>query len=59
MINDPSGTILLHLRPELVVCGGKLNAYRHDGFWQAMNTFQKCQHLNPILNDRIAPRLVW
>jgi len=34
---------------------GQLNAYRHPGFWQPMDTYQEMQHLNALWDSGRAP----
>jgi len=38
---------------------GKLNAFRHDGFWQCMDTQREMEILNKFWNDGKAPWKVW
>ncbi len=38
---------------------GQLHSYRHEGFWQPMDTFQESQYLNRLWNDGQAPWKVW
>jgi len=38
---------------------GNLAAYRHDGFWQPMDTFRESKILNDLWNKGIAPWKVW
>ncbi len=42
-----------------LVRDGQLHAYKHDGFWQPMDTYQETQYLNAIWNDGAAPWKVW
>jgi len=42
-----------------VADAGKLNAYRHDGFWQCMDTQREVEILNKLWNDNQAPWKVW
>jgi glucose-1-phosphate cytidylyltransferase len=37
----------------------QLNAFRHEGFWQPMDTYQESQHLNQLWNSGRAPWKVW
>jgi glucose-1-phosphate cytidylyltransferase len=38
---------------------GQLMAYRHDGFFYAMDTYREYQQLNELWNKNIAPWRVW
>lgn len=38
---------------------GQLNAYRHDGFWQPMDTLREKNVLTQLWEDRLAPWKVW
>jgi glucose-1-phosphate cytidylyltransferase len=38
---------------------GQLHSYRHEGFWQPMDTFQETQYLNKLWNEGKAPWKVW
>jgi glucose-1-phosphate cytidylyltransferase len=40
---------------EALVRDGQLNCYRHEGFWQPMDTYQECQYLNRLWTDGKAP----
>jgi glucose-1-phosphate cytidylyltransferase len=44
---------------DALVRDGQLNAYRHEGFWQPMDTYQETQHLNALWNSGTAPWKVW
>jgi glucose-1-phosphate cytidylyltransferase len=44
---------------ERLAAAGQLMAYRHDGFFYAMDTFREYQHLNELWNRREAPWRVW
>jgi glucose-1-phosphate cytidylyltransferase len=44
---------------ERLAAGGQLMAYRHDGFFYAMDTFREYQHLNDLWNRGQAPWRVW
>ena len=41
-----------------LVADGQVNAYRHEGFWQPMDTYQEWQHLNRLW-DQGAPWKCW
>lgn len=38
---------------------GNLNAYRHHGFWQPMDTFQEYTYLNRLWSEGRAPWKIW
>ena len=38
---------------------GEMFAYKHDGFWQPMDTLRDNQKLNKLWKDNIAPWKVW
>jgi glucose-1-phosphate cytidylyltransferase len=38
---------------------GELNAFRHDGFWQPMDTYREAQQLNELWNSGDAPWKSW
>jgi len=38
---------------------GQLNAYRHDGFWQPMDTQQELTLLNQLWESGRAPWKIW
>jgi len=38
---------------------GQLMAYRHHGFFYAMDTFREYQHLNDLWSKKAAPWKVW
>jgi glucose-1-phosphate cytidylyltransferase len=44
---------------ERLATDGQLMAYRHDGFFYAMDTFREYQHLNELWNGGAAPWRVW
>jgi len=44
---------------ERLVADGQLMAYRHDGFFYAMDTFREYQHLNELWSRGEAPWRVW
>jgi len=37
----------------------QLNAFKHEGFWQPMDTYQEAQHLNTLWSEKRAPWKVW
>ncbi len=51
---------VLERRPlEALASAGQLRAYRHPGFFQAMDTFPEHQYLNQLWKDSAAPWRVW
>lgn len=40
---------------EALVRDGQLSCFRHEGFWQPMDTYQECQHLNRLWSEGKAP----
>ena len=56
--DDP--TVMLERKPmDDLVRDGQLNAYRHEGFWQPMDTYQEMQYLNTVWAEGKAPWIVW
>ncbi len=42
-----------------LVADNQLHAYRHEGFWQPMDTYQENQYLNKLWADGMAPWKIW
>ena len=42
-----------------VAADGQLNAYRHTGFWDCMDTYKDAVVLNDLWERRDAPWAVW
>jgi glucose-1-phosphate cytidylyltransferase len=56
--NDPK--MMLERKPmEDLVRDRQLNSYRHEGFWQPMDTYQETQFLNELWASGRAPWKVW
>lgn len=56
--DDPS--VMLERGPmDHLVRDGELNAYKHDGFWQPMDTYQESIYLNEIWAEGKAPWKIW
>jgi glucose-1-phosphate cytidylyltransferase len=56
--DDPA--MMLERKPmDDLVRDGQLNAFKHEGFWQPMDTYQESQHLNKIWAEGRAPWKVW
>ena len=56
--DDPA--VMLEREPmDRLVRDNQLNAYKHEGFWQPMDTYQETQHLNRLWAEGRAPWKVW
>lgn len=44
---------------ELLAEAGQLSAYRHDGFWQCMDTLRDVHYLNQLWDEENPPWKVW
>ena len=42
-----------------LVRDGQLHSYRHEGFWQPMDTYQEMQYLNQLWAEDKAPWKIW
>jgi len=52
--------VMLERQPmEELVRNGELHAYKHEGFWQPMDTYQESQYLNKLWAEDKAPWKVW
>lgn len=58
-LSDDPGVMLEQQPMQQLVRDGQLNAYRHEGFWQPMDTYQETQHLNQLWAEGRAPWKVW
>ena len=38
---------------------GELSAYKHDGFWQPMDTLREMNYLQKLWNENLAPWKTW
>ena len=55
---DPG--VMLERKPmDDLVRDGQLHAYKHEGFWQPMDTYQEAQYLNKLWAEGKAPWKVW
>jgi glucose-1-phosphate cytidylyltransferase len=53
-------TIMFEREPiAKITADGQLHAYRHEGFWQPMDTYQEMQYLNRLWAGGRAPWKVW
>lgn len=44
---------------ESLAASGQLEAFKHDGFWQPMDTLRDRQHLEELWQSGDAPWKVW
>lgn len=58
-LRDGDNTILEEQPLQELVAAGELSAFRHEGFWQPMDTYRESQLLNSIWNAGSAPWAVW
>ncbi len=56
---DGDSTTLERELIERLAAAGQLNAYRHDGFWQCMDTMRDRDRLQSLWNSGSAPWKVW
>ena len=56
---DGDSCVLEHKPLESLAADGELMAYRHDGFWQPMDTLRDKQNLEKLWADGQAPWKVW
>jgi len=56
---DDPGMMLEQLPMRTLVAEGQLAAFRHEGFWQPMDTFQELTLLNSLWEKGNAPWKVW
>jgi glucose-1-phosphate cytidylyltransferase len=51
---------MLEQQPMLnLVRDGQLNAHKHEGWWQPMDTYQEMQYLNQLWEQNKAPWKCW
>ena len=56
--DDPN--VMLERQPmDHLVRDSQLHAFKHEGFWQPMDTYQEAQYLNKIWAEGSAPWKVW
>jgi glucose-1-phosphate cytidylyltransferase len=58
MIKSPQASLEGQLLEELSAMG-ELSAYRHDGFWQCMDTMRDLKMLEDLWSTGVAPWRVW
>ncbi|MEO6221822.1 MAG: sugar phosphate nucleotidyltransferase, partial [Vicinamibacterales bacterium] len=56
---DGDDAILEQQALERLASGGHLAAYRHEGFWQCMDTLRDVRHLNALWEQGVPPWAVW
>ncbi len=56
--DDPSLVLEQHVLPKLAA-DGELKAFKHDGFFYAMDTYREYIHLNELWDGGNAPWAVW
>lgn len=56
---DDDATIWERKPLESLATSGQLQAYKHDGFWQPMDTLRDKQHLEELWSSGQAPWKVW
>lgn len=56
---EDDATILERTPLEKLAKDGKLGAYRHTGFWQALDTLRDRTQLDSLWNNGIAPWKIW
>jgi glucose-1-phosphate cytidylyltransferase len=58
-LSDDPGMMLERKPMDDLVRDGELHAFKHEGFWQPMDTYQESQYLNELWADGKAPWKVW
>jgi glucose-1-phosphate cytidylyltransferase len=58
-LNDDPGLILEQSPLRRAAADGQLMCFRHDGFWQPMDTFREFELLNQLWKNGQAPWKVW
>lgn len=58
-LRDSDDVMLEHEPLARLAAEGQLSAYRHDGFWQPMDTYRESQLLNEMWETGQAPWKVW
>lgn len=58
-LQDDPGMMLERRPMDELTRDGQLNAYKHEGFWQPMDTYQESQYLNRLWTEGRAPWKLW
>lgn len=58
-LNDDPGVMFEREPIAHLVRDGQLHSYKHEGFWQPMDTYQEMQYLNRLWAEGKAPWKVW
>jgi glucose-1-phosphate cytidylyltransferase len=58
-LNEDPDCVLEREPLERLAEAGELMAYRHDGFFYAMDTYREYAYLNELWNSRKAPWCIW
>jgi len=57
---EPKPAVMLEQEPlQTLAAEGKMGAFKHEGFWQPMDTFQEFSLLNKLWAEGRAPWKVW
>ena len=52
--------VMLERSPmDKLVADQQLHAFKHEGFWQPMDTYQETEYLNKLWSEAKAPWKVW
>ena len=58
-IPDDPGMMFEQAPMKNLTADGKLGAYKHEGFWQPMDTYQEFTLLNKLWAENHAPWRIW
>lgn len=58
-LTDDPGEMLERKPMEKLTRDGQLHAFKHEGFWQPMDTYQEASYLNKLWAEGQAPWKVW
>jgi glucose-1-phosphate cytidylyltransferase len=56
---DGDSTVFEQYPLQTLAKNGELSAYKHNGFWQCMDTLRDKIHLNKLWDNKKAPWKVW
>ncbi len=56
---DDDSTVLEHEPLEIAAKNGQLSAFKHEGFWQCMDTIRDRDYLNKLWNENNAKWKIW